>query len=226
MAAQKPIRVIIADDHKLFRSGIISLLEDVEEVLIVAEVESGTELIEKYVALTPDIILVDISMPGMGGIEAIKILRKKFKDIKALILSMYDSEEYVYYAMKSGARGMLSKNTLKGELVHALKTVYSGARYYGVNLSEAKIAELEKKYRQIVSPEINPEAELTSRDKMILEYISMGLTSVEMAAKMDVSKKTIDYYRARLMQTLKIKTAPELISYAVRYSLMNRLFEE
>jgi two-component system response regulator NreC len=226
MAEQKTIRIIIADDHKLFRSGIISLLEDVEEILIIAEVESGNELIEKYSELKPDVILVDISMPGIGGIEAIKILRKSHKNVKALILSMYDSDEYLYYAMKSGAKGMLSKNTMKGELVHAIKSVFDGSRYFGLRLTEEKIEELEKKYKLHIPPDNEYSGNLSSRDKMILENISRGMTSQEMAEKMNVSKKTIDYYRGRLMQRLQIRTTPELISYAVRYSLINRLFEE
>ncbi|MFA7229110.1 MAG: response regulator transcription factor [Melioribacteraceae bacterium] len=226
MAELKPIRIIIADDHTLFRSGIISLLVDVKEILIIAEVESGNELIEKYMELKPDVIVVDISMPGIGGIEAIKILRKSHKDVKALILSMYDSDEYLYYAMKSGARGMLSKNTMKGELVHAIKAVNEGSRYFGLRLTDEKIEELEKKYKHILTSNLESSTDLDSRDKKILEGLSKGITSFEMAEQMNVSKKSIDYYRARLMQRLHIKSTPELISYAVRYSLINRLFEE
>lgn len=226
MAEQKSIRIIIADDHKLFRSGIISLLDDVEDIIIVAEVESGNELIEKYTELIPDVMLVDISMPVMGGIDALKILRKDNKDVKAIILSMYDSDEYIYYAMKNGAKGMLSKNTMKGELIHAIRSVYEGNRYFGLRLTEEKIDELEKKYIKIVSADLENLSVLNSRDKVILENISNGLTSQEMADQMGVSKKTIDYYRARIMERLQIKSFPELVSYAVRYSLTNKLFDE
>ncbi len=226
MTESKPIRIIIADDHKLFRSGIISLLEDVEEILIVSEVESGENLIEKYSEINPDLILVDISMPGINGIEAVKTIKKEHEDVKALMLSMYDSDEYVFYALKSGAKGLLSKNTMKGELIHAIKNVYSGKRYFGKTLNEEKLIELEKKYRMLVSTDLESFNRLNMKDKNILEYISKGMTSQEIADQYKVSKKAIDYYRSRIMQRLGIKSLPELISYAVRYSMINKLFEE
>lgn len=226
MAESKPIRIIIADDHKLFRSGIISLLEDVEEILIVSEVETGKDLIDKYSEVNPDVILVDISMPGINGIETIKAIKKNHEDVKALMLSMYDSDEYVFYALKSGAKGLLSKNTMKGELIHAIKNVYSGKRYFGVTLNEEKIIELENKYRSLVSTDLESFNQLNMKDRNILEYISKGMTSQEIADQFKVSKKTIAYYRSRIMLRLQIKTLPELISYAVRYSMINKLFEE
>ncbi len=226
MAESKPIRIIIADDHKLFRSGIISLLEDVEEILIVSEVETGKDLIDKYSEVNPDVILVDISMPGINGIETIKAIKKNHEDVKALMLSMYDSDEYVFYALKSGAKGLLSKNTMKGELIHAIKNVYSGKRYFGVTLNEEKIIELENKYRSLVSTDLESFNQLNMKDRNILEYISKGMTSQEIADQFKVSKKTVAYYRSRIMLRLQIKTLPELISYAVRYSMINKLFEE
>jgi DNA-binding NarL/FixJ family response regulator len=226
MAESKPIRIIIADDHKLFRSGIISLLEDVEEILIVSEVETGKDLIEKYSEVNPDVILVDISMPGINGIEAIKAIKKEHEDVKALMLSMYDSDEYVFYALKSGAKGLLSKNTMKGELIHAIKNVYSGKRYFDVTLNEERMIELEKKYRLLISTDLESFNQLNMKDRNILEYISKGMTSQEIADQLKVSKKTIAYYRSRIMQRLQIKSLPELISYAVRYSMINKLFEE
>ncbi len=226
MAESKPMRVLIADDHKLFRSGIISLLQDVEDILIVGEVEDGHNLIEKYSDLIPDVILVDISMPGINGIEAVKMLKKKYKEVRALMLSMYDSDEYVYYAMKSGAKGLVSKNTMKGELVHAIKTVHEGRRYFGINLTEERMSELENKYKQLISTDLESLNKLNMKDRDILELISKGMTSQEIADHFKVSKKSIDYYRARIMHRLQIKSLPELISYAVRYSMINKLFEE
>jgi two-component system response regulator NreC len=226
MAESGPIRLLIADDHKLFRSGIISLLENVDGILIIAEVETGQELIDKYSELKPDVILVDISMPGIGGIEAVRILKKTDKDLNALMLSMYDSDEYIYYAMKAGAKGLLSKNTMKAELVHAIKSVHEGIRYFGFSLTEEKIIELENKYRKLISTDLGSFNELNNKDRTILVCISKGMTSQEIADQLEVSKKTVDYYRARIMQRLKIKSLPELISYAVRYSMINKLFEE
>jgi two-component system nitrate/nitrite response regulator NarL len=226
MADTGTIRLLIADDHKLFRSGLISLLEDVEGILIIGEVETGSELIEKYAEMKPDVILVDISMPGITGIEAVRIMKKTDKNVKALMLSMHDSDEYIYYAMKAGAKGLLSKNTMKPELVHAIKLVNDGSRYFGTSLTEEKILELENRYKKLISTDLENFGELNNKDKKILASISKGMTSQEIADQLEVSKKTVDYYRARIMQRLKIKSLPELISYAVRYSMINKLYEE
>lgn len=226
MAESKPIRVLIADDHKLFRMGIISLLEDVEDILIVGEAENGRELINKFSELKPDVILVDISMPVINGVEAIKTIKKINKDLKALMLSMHDSNEYIYYSIKSGAKGLLSKNTMKGELIHAIKTVNEGMLYFGKSLTEEKMIELEKKYKQLIENDRQDYIRLNYRDRKILEQISKGMTSQEIADELNFSKKSIDYYRSRIMQRLEIKSLPELISYAVRYSMINKLFEE
>lgn len=226
MAESKPIRVLIADDHKLFRMGIISLLEDVEDILIVGEAENGKELINKFSELEPDVILVDISMPVINGVEAIKTIKKINKDLKALMLSMHDSNEYIFYSIKSGAKGLLSKNTMKGELIYAIKTVNEGMLYFGKSLTEEKMIELEKKYKQLISNDRQDYIRLNYRDRKILEQISKGMTSQEIADELNFSKKSIDYYRSRIMQRLEIKSLPELISYAVRYSMINKLFEE
>jgi|WetSurMetagenome_2_1015567.scaffolds.fasta_scaffold139609_2 DNA-binding NarL/FixJ family response regulator len=224
MADTKPIRILIADDHKLFRIGIISLLEDVEDFVIIGEVENGQELIDKYIELSPDVILVDISMPVINGIEALRAIKKINKDVKALILSMYDSDMHVFYSIKSGAKGLLSKNTMKGELVHAIKTVNDGSFYFGRSLTEEKMVELEKKYKQSIPLDLNDLNQLNSKDRKILECIGKGMTSQEIADSMKMSKKSIDYYRSQIMRRMGIKNLPELISYAVRFSTENKLF--
>jgi two-component system, NarL family, response regulator NreC len=226
MAESKPIRILIADDHKLFRMGIISLLEDVDDFIIIGEVENGQELIEKFVELSPDVILVDISMPLINGIEALRAIKKINKDVRALILSMYDSDMHVYYSIKSGAKGLLSKNTMKGELVRAIKTVNDGSYYFGRSLTEEKMIELEKKYKQSIPMELDDYNQLNSKDRKILEFIGKGMTSQEIADTMKMSKKTIDYYRSGIMRRMGIKNLPELISYAVRFSTINKLFED
>src|ERR1035437_5888795 len=112
MTKPESIRVIIADDHKLFRSGIISLLDDEPDIYIISEAENGQELIDCYSVFNPDIMLIDISMPIVNGVEAFKTIKKDDPDVKALFLTMYEGEEYIYYAMKIGAKGLLGKNTM------------------------------------------------------------------------------------------------------------------
>jgi DNA-binding NarL/FixJ family response regulator len=225
MTKPESIRVIIADDHKLFRSGIISLLDDEPNIHIISEAENGQELIDRYLLFKPDIMLIDISMPIVNGVEAFKTIKKDDSDVKALFLTMYEGEEYIYYAMKIGAKGLLGKNTMKGELVYAIKTVNEGNRYFGKNYNEERLKKIEKKYKQILADQLDDFVQLTETEKKILEYISKGMTSQEIADALDCGKKNVDYHRSKVMQRLAIKTLPELISYSVRFSMVNKLFE-
>jgi len=225
MIKAESIRIIIADDHKLFRSGIISLLDDEPDIHVISEAENGQELINSYLEFKPDLLLIDISMPVINGVEAFKIIKKSDPDIKALFLTMYEGEEYIYYTMKIGAKGLLGKNTMKGELVYAIKSVYEGNLYFGKNYNDEKLKEIDKKYKQIMTDQLDDFIQITGIEKKILEYISKGMTSQEISEALECSKKNVDYHRSKVMQRLDIKTLPELISYAVRFSMVNKLFE-
>ncbi len=226
MTTTKPIRLLIADDHQLFRSGIISLLEDVSEIAIIGEAETGRQLVEKYFELKPDVVLIDISMPELSGTHALKTIKLKEPAVKSIFLTMFEGEEYIYHAIEVGAKGILSKNAMKGELIYAIKTVYGGECYFGKNYDEEKLLGIKKKYRQAVVSVVDDYFHLKKKEKKILELISKGLTSQEIADQLHYSKKTIDYYRARLMQRFNIKSLPELISFAVKYSISQKLFED
>jgi two-component system, NarL family, response regulator NreC len=225
MELKQPIRLLIADDHQLFRSGVSSLLDDDSDIVIIGEAENGLQLLEKYFALQPDIILVDISMPDMNGIDAFKEIRKKDKQAKALFLTMHDSEEYIYYTYKVGGMGLISKNTLKGELLFAIKTIFNGEKYFGKKYSISRIKEIEAKYKQSTLWENDEYVHLTMRERKILEYLSKGMLSQEMAEQLGLTKRVVDHTRAKLMQKLEIKSLPEFISYAVKYSMANKIFE-
>jgi len=225
MIKPESIRVIIADDHKLFRSGIISLLEDEPDIHIINEVENGQELIDCYPEFKPDLLLIDISMPVVNGVDAFKIIKKYDPDVKALFLTMYEGEEYIYYTMKIGAKGLIGKNTMKGELVYAIQQINKGNLYFGKNYDDERLKEIDKKFRQVMTEELDDFVHLTGIEKKILELISKGMTSQEIAEALDCSKKNVDYHRSKVMQRLAIKTLPELISYAVRFSMVNKLLE-
>ncbi|MCX7875288.1 MAG: response regulator transcription factor [Melioribacteraceae bacterium] len=218
----EPIRILIADDHQLFRSGITSLLDDVSDILIVGEAENGEQTIEKYFELKPDIILLDISMPKLDGLEVIKRIKVKDRNVKVIFLTMHDSEEYIFFADKLGAKGLLSKNTLKGELIFAIKTVYQNEIYFGKQYDKEKLKELRKKFKGSSSTILDDTIALTEREKEILIYIADGLLSKEIGDKLGITKRTVDYHRSRIMQRLGIKTLPEFISYAVKFSMANK----
>ncbi|HEX2963232.1 MAG TPA: response regulator transcription factor [Ignavibacteriales bacterium] len=219
------IRIVVADDHSLFRSGIISLLEDAAEIFVVGEATDGGDLYEKYFELKPDVILVDISMPGVTGIEALKKILARDPSAKALFLSMHEGEEYVYHILKSGGKGLISKNVMKGELVYAIKTVYSGKKYFGAYWTEERLEELREKYSGGDGGGVSiqlAEASLTQREIEILRLIGEGYTSNEIASKTGLSKRTVDTHRIHLMSKLGIKSLPELIKYAIQYMIQHR----
>lgn len=219
------IRIVVADDHSLFRSGIISLLEDAAEIFVVGEAVDGSDLYDKYFELKPDVILVDISMPGVTGIEAIQKILARDPSAKALFLSMHEGEEYVYHILKSGGKGLISKNVMKGELVYAVKAVNSGKKYFGAYWTEEKLEDLKRKYSAGDGTQISTslaEASLTQREIEILRLIGEGYTSNEIAARTELSKRTVDTHRIHLMSKLGIKSLPELIKYAIQYIIQHR----
>lgn len=219
---KKSIRLLVADDHNLFRSGLISLLTPEEDILVVAEAHDGKELIETYFSLSPlpDIALVDISMPNLSGIEAAKEILIRDENAKILFLSMYEDDEFIYHCVKSGGKGLINKNILKGELIYAIKQVYEGNEYYKNGITKENIEELslrrnQPSFNQIVSGR----EKLSTREEEVLKYISEGLTSSEIAEKLNVSKRTVDAFRVNIIQKLNLKNLPELIKYAIFHNI-------
>jgi two-component system response regulator NreC len=218
----KTISVLVADDHKLFRSGIISLLENEREIFVVGEAENGDELVEKYFLLKPDVVLADISMPVLSGTDAIKKIKKTDDSIRVLFLSMHDDEEYIYYCLKAGGRGLISKNIMKGELILAIKRVYEGGNYFGANRTDDNLRDLMNKYQVFKDHNISGLEDFSQREDEILHLISEGLTSSEIAEKLFISKRTVDTHRTHLMQKLNLKSLPEFIKYAINYTTAKR----
>lgn len=223
MALTRPIRVLIVDDHQLFRNGITSLFEDVSDILIVGEAENGPQLLDKFVSLQPDVIILDISMPEMNGFEVLKLLKKENDNVKVIFLTMHDSEEYILHAYKTGAMGLISKNTIKGELVYAIKAIYGGEKYFGKQYTDEKLKDIEYNFKKMTGQFVDDYIHLTAKERQILEYVSTGQTSSEIAKLMNLSKRSIDHYRSRMMVRLEIKSLPEFISYAIKYVNTNKV---
>ncbi|OGU34704.1 MAG: hypothetical protein A2068_07320 [Ignavibacteria bacterium GWB2_35_6b] len=213
----KKIRIIVADDHKLFRSGLISLLEDEKDFYIVGEADNGEELLGIYFSLKPDVIVVDISMPFLNGVEALAEIKKKDKNVRALFVSMHDSEEYIYYAIKNGAYGLISKSIMKGELIYAIRAAYEGKQYFGHNWPEEKIRELVNRFEFLTGKNDEAELSLSPREKAILSGIGEGLTSSEIAVRVHLSKRTVDAHRTHIMRKLQVTNLTELMKYALKY---------
>ena len=206
-----PVRVVIADDHELVRSGIQALLSMVEGVEVVGEARDGLELIEITEALNPDIVLTDISMPRMDGIGAITHLHASRPKVHLVVLSMYDSGDLIKRAVASGACGYLLKDTPPAELRHAIRRVMDYGDYFSPAISS----------RLLAASEPGPHDQLTDRQVEILTLLAQGLSSKEIAYQLDLSPKTVDVHRARIMERLHISDLPGLTRYAIRSGLIN-----
>lgn len=221
------IRLLIADDHQLFRMGMMSLLKDTGHIIIAGEADNGEELCSKYFSLKPDLILTDISMPLISGIEAVHKIKAIDSSVKVLFLSMYDSEEFIYYTLKVGGLGLVGKNIIREELITAIETVNQGEYYFGKDFGEEEIESLIKKFDSILSPKFDiNRVSLSPREIQTLKFISEGFTSREIASKLKVSKRTIDTFRTHLMQKLGLKTLPELIKFAIQFTLKEQMMNE
>lgn len=217
------IRILICDDHALLRSGIIGLLDNEPGIFVIGEAENGQDLIEKYELLKPDLVITDISMPGLSGTDAVKELKLKYPCIKVLFLSVLQGEIYIYYAVKVGGLGLVGKNIAKGELLFALNEVNNGRYYFGPNYNDQKIQEIIKKYNnEPVGIKFNPGKDLTEIETKILEHISEGLSSVEIAGKLCTSRRTIDTHRGNIMHKFELKNTLALVRFAFLYTESKR----
>lgn len=217
------IKILIADDHELFRKGIISLLLSEEKIRIVGEANDGKDLIYKYFKLKPDLVITDISMPELSGMEAVSILSERDPDIKVIYLSMYGGEDYIYHCIKSGGSGLIHKNVTKQELLHAIDLVSEGNKYFGQGFSDEQIEKLIADYEShMYSTGFEEVAQLSSKEEEILLLIADGLTSNEIADKLYSAKRTVDTHRGRIMQKLKLNSFPELIKYAISYAAFKK----
>jgi DNA-binding NarL/FixJ family response regulator len=213
----KTIRVILADDHTLVRAGIRALLERLPGVEVVAEAGDGREALVLVEQHRPDVVLLDVTMPGLNGIEAAARIANDFTGTRVLILSMHGNEEYYWRALKAGASGYLLKKAAMAELETALQQVMAGEIY----LSQEISARLLKRFpgRGVTEPE-SPLEQLTGRQREILQLIAEGQNTKQIADLLKVSPKTVEYHRMKLMDTLNVHDIPGLVRFALRVGLI------
>lgn len=215
------IKVLIAEDHNLFRKGIVKLIHEEKNIFVIGEASSGKDILEQYKKLKPDLILSDISMPGgISGFEAAELILKHDPKAKILFLSMYSNPEFISQARKIGARGLINKNVLEGELILAIHTVAGGDLYFGSNWSDEALNKLAKNNNDLTeSAFIDVPTEFTYREVQIIVGLGKGLSSSEIAQAINLSKSSVDVYRANLMKKLKLKSVNALVAFSVRYIL-------
>lgn len=221
MSQLKKIRLLIADDHNIVRQGLISILEEQKNFVIVAEAEDGETMHEKYFTFRPDVVLTDISMPKLNGFDASKKILVNDKNAKIIFLTMHNSEEYIYKAIKIGVSGLITKDVIKGELIEAIETVAEGGTYF-CKISEDGLKKIRNKFEKSNDKlETTNTSLLTEREKEILKYISQGFTSDEIAELLMLGRRSVDRIRSSIMEKLNIKTLPQLIRFAVELTYFN-----
>ncbi|MBI0397229.1 response regulator [Cyclobacterium marinum] len=207
------IKVVLADDHVVVRSGIKNLLENEGEITVVGEASNGKEAIVAVEKLNPDMLIIDIRMPEMNGLEATRELNKNPDAIKILILSMHDDEDYILQAIECGASGYLLKDTSKEEFLKAIKTINQGGKYFSGDISQVLV----NNYLNINTKKTNPEKpiandyDITKREKQILKMIANGIGNKEIATQLGKSIRTIETHRFNIMKKLKVNNVVELL---------------
>ena len=209
------IKVLVVDDHAIMRDGIRALLSLHDDIEIVGEASEGNEAIEKAQKLMPDIIIMDIAMPEMDGLEATRRIKKKNPKAKILILTQHDNREYIISAVKAGVTGYVPKRALGVELISAIHAVRGGESFLYPSAATAIIADYKRQ------AEVEPYDHLTSREREILKLIAEGHTSREIADRLFISLKTVLGHRAKIMEKLDIHNRTELIKYALRKGLVS-----
>jgi DNA-binding NarL/FixJ family response regulator len=213
----KPIRILLADDHALVRAGISALLKSIPGVEVVAEAADGREALAQVKAHLPDIVLMDISMAGLNGLEAAARIAKEYPAVRVLMLSAHANEDYVKQALRSGAAGYLLKHAAISELELAIQAVARGETYLSPAVSKQVIAD----YIRHVGEEAGPGELLTSRQREILQLIAEGHSTKEIARILHLSPKTVETHRTQLMERLDIHDIAGLVRYAIRAGLVS-----
>ena len=219
----KPIRVVLADDHALVRAGIHALLSSLEGVEVVGEAGDGRQALHQVEINQPDIILMDVSMPEMNGLDAVAKITRDFPQVRVIILSMHANEEYVIQALRSGAAGYLLKDAGIAELELAVRAVAGGETYLSPPVSRSVIDDYLQRLGSPVETGVPlpiPHEKLTPRQREVLQLIAEGRTTQEIAERLHIGVKTVETHRAQLMERLGIHDVAGLVRYAIRIGLV------
>lgn len=208
--------LLLADDHAVLRSGLKLLLESQPDLKVAGEASSGLEALDLAAKLQPDLILLDLSMPGLGGLDALPALKKAAPDAKVLILTMHDDPQYLRSALKNGAMGYVLKKAADAELISAIRAVLRGEMYVHPSMTRALLEEM------LPKTEAARDAweSLSEREQEVLRLVALGHTSAEIAAQLNLSDKTVETYRARGMEKLGLKSRAALVRFALKKGLL------
>ena len=212
-----PIKVFLADDHAIVLDGLCALLEVEKDIRIVGVASNGREAVRQVQNLNPDVVIMDIAMPKLNGIEATQQILEIFPSIRVIILSMHSSNEYIFRALQAGARGYLLKASAGQEVVKAIRKVHDGNRYFSEFITEIVIDDY--MYQRQTPWRERPLERLSAREREVLQMVVEGKSSVEIAKDLFLSPKTSETYRSRLMQKLGVSDLPSLVKFAIRHGV-------
>jgi DNA-binding NarL/FixJ family response regulator len=207
--------VLLVDDHAILRDGLRALLDASPDLEVIAEAGNGREAIKEATRRCPDVVVMDLAMPELGGIEATLRIRQLCPESHVLILSMFRSSEHVFRALRAGARGYVLKDSAGAELIEAIRTVRTGQRYISQQLTESLMdSQLRREQK------ISPMDSLSLREREVLQQVVEGYTNAAIAKNLSISPKTVETYRSRILKKLQIKDTVELVKFAMRYGLI------
>jgi two-component system response regulator NreC len=218
-ATVKQIRVLIADDHAMFREGVRALLDAEPDIVVVGEVEDGRAASQRALSLRPDIVLMDITMPGLDGVEATRLITQRDPSIRVLILTMHDNEEVFLRSLAAGAAGYVLKRSGGHELVGAIRSTHEGNTYLSPYLARALMSDYLQRVDRAADEAPAPKR-LSAREQEILKLIAEGHSSREIAELLDLAVKTVHNHRTRLMTKLDIHRNADLVRYAIRLGMV------
>ena len=211
------ITVFLVDDHAVVRDGLRLLLEAQDDIKVIGDAANGREAVQQVEQLHPDVVVMDIAMPELNGIEATRQIREVCPSAQVVVLSMHYTSEHIFRALQAGARGYLLKESAGIEVINAVRTVHAGQRYLSQKISDKVI---DNYVRQREAAETtSPLARLSPRERQILQLVVEGESSAEIASALSLSRKTVETYRSRLMRKLGISDLPSLVKFAIRQGL-------
>ncbi len=212
------IRILLADDHTILRAGLKMMLNAEPDMEVIGEAQDGRQALEEALRLQPDIVLMDITMPDINGIEATRQIKKAMPEIKVLVLTMHENDEYVFQALRAGASGYMLKEAAATELVSALHVIQQGQFYLSPTAQSVMVGDYLQRVR--IGEEKDSYSSLTEREREILKLVAEGFTNNQIAEKLVISPKTVDTHRTHIMDKLNLHSRAELVKYAMRRGLL------
>ncbi|MHB8793689.1 MAG: response regulator [Thermoleophilia bacterium] len=219
------IRILLADDHAILRAGLVRLLSEEPDIEVIGEADNGREAVQKVQELHPDIVLMDIGMPVMNGMEATKQIKKRDQDVKILVLTMHDNEEYLFQVLQAGASGYVLKKAADSDLVNAIHVVNRGDCFLYPSAAKMVVEDYLEKLKHGQEPTSSFDT-LTDREREILTLVAEGYTNREIAEALFISVKTVETHKANIMEKLNLHKRAELVRYAIKKGMLQVDFDE